>query len=103
MTNTSNYSQTSPRHWNNHQSDWKSSVRDAMNLTTKAGGFIEKCLARFCDVLTIAFMIVCNLLCAVLALIAVPVLAVAGLCAVVLAMSGSIMAFGSVLEFFGLA
>lgn len=103
MTTSSHYSQSSQQHWSNHQSDWKRSIRDAMNITDKAGGFVERCLGRFCEVLTIAFMLVCNLLCAVSALVAIPILAIAGLCAFVLAVSGSIMAFGSVLEFFGLA
>lgn len=103
MTTSSHYSQSSPRHWNNHQSDWKHSIRDAMNFTNKAGGFVERCLARCCEVLAIAFMLVGNLVCAVSGLVAIPVLAIAGLCAFVLAMSGSIMAFGTVLEFFGLA
>lgn len=101
MSASTSLSNPSSSHWNHEQSNWKRSVQTPFDLIEKMRDPIQTGLKTIGELLTVAFMIVCNALFGATLLIAVPVLAVMALSAFVIAISGSIVLFGSVLTFLG--
>jgi len=88
--------------WHSGHSTWKDAFQDSTSLAGRAGERIGKGLKFLTDLVTAIVMGAFAGLAGIAGLVAVPAVIFLAACAVVLAISGTIVALGAVLEFFGL-